>query len=84
MLTITGVVPVAIILVFSDPVAVMSASGIIAALHTPFIALSALYVNRTRLPLALRPGLSITLCMTAAGLFYLGFAGVYLWDLVGG
>ena len=84
VVTITGLVPVAIILIFSDPVAVMSASGIIAALHTPFIALSALYVNRTRLPPALRPGLAMTVSMAAAGLFYLGFAGVYLWDLLSG
>jgi len=82
VLTVTGLIPVAIILIFKDPVAVMSASGIIAALHTPFIALSALYVNRTRLPRSLRPGTFITVCMTAAGLFYLGFAGVYLWDLL--
>lgn len=81
---ITGVIPIGIILAFEDPVAVMSASGIIAALHTPFIALAALYVNRTRLSAELRPGLFITLCMTSAGLFYLGFAGVYLWDLVAG
>lgn len=82
VVSITGVIPIGIILAFKDPVAVMSASGIIAALHTPFIALAALYVNRTRLQTELRPGLFITLSMGAAGLFYLGFAGVYLWDLV--
>lgn len=82
VLTVTGLIPIGIILAFKDPVAVMSASGIIAALHTPFIALAALYVNRTRLPKTLRPGLFITLCMAASGLFYLGFAGVYLWDLI--
>lgn len=84
VVTITGIIPVIIILLFSDPVKVMSASGIIAALHTPFIAVAALYVNRTRLPEGLRPGLAITLSMAAAGLFYLGFAGVYLWDLMNG
>ena len=82
VITVTGVVPVGIILAFEDPVAIMSASGIIAALHTPFIALTALYVNRTRLPPQLRPGILTTSCMAAAGLFYTGFAGVYLWDLI--
>lgn len=79
--TITGLIPIAIVLTFKDPVKVMSASGIIAALHTPFIALSSLYVNRTRLPDDLRPSLVTTFAMAGAGLFYLGFAGLYLWDL---
>jgi Mn2+/Fe2+ NRAMP family transporter len=84
VILVTGIVPIIIILLFDNPVTVMSASGIIAALHTPFIALTALYINCTRLPKQLRPGLFIVCCMGAAGLFYLGFAGVYLWDLVAG
>lgn len=84
VVTITGIIPIAIILLFDDPVTVMSASGIIAALHTPFIALAALYINRTRLPIELRPGWFITLAMGLAGMFDLGFAAVYLWDLVAG
>ncbi len=82
VITITGLVPIAIVLAFKNPVKVMSASGIIAAMHTPFIALSALYVNRTRLPKTLQPSLMVTIFMVAAGIFYLGFAGVYLWDLL--
>ena len=82
--TVTGLIPIIIIALFSDPVKVMSASGIIAAAHTPFIAFIALYVNRTRLPVALRPGWFITLSMALAGLFYLGFACVYLWDYFAG
>ncbi|MDO6746605.1 Nramp family divalent metal transporter [Gilvimarinus sp. 1_MG-2023] len=81
---ITGVIPVGILLVFKDPVKVMSASGIIAALHTPFIALSALYVNLTRLAKPIRPGIVAVISMALAGLFYLGFAAVYVWDFVSG
>lgn len=81
VLTVTGVIPIGIILTFDDPVAVMSASGIIAAFHTPFIVLAALFVNRTRLSQELRPGMFVTFSMGMAGLFYLGFAGVYLWSL---
>lgn len=84
VVSITGAIPIAIILLFEDPVAVMSASGIIAALHTPFIALTALYINRTRLPAELRPSGFITIAMGLSGLFYLGFAGVYLWNLMAG
>lgn len=79
---VTGVVPVVILLLFRDPVQVMSASGIIAAGHTPFIVLAALFVNRTRLPRSVRPGLFITLATAAAGIFYCGFAVLYLLDLM--
>lgn len=82
IIVVTGVIPVGILLVFKNPVSVMSASGIIAAMHTPFIALISLYVNRTRLPAELRPNWFETIAMTASGLFYTGFAGLYLWDLV--
>ncbi len=78
--TVTGLIPVVIVMLFKDPVKVMSLSGIIAALHTPFIALTALYVNRTRLPEQIRPNGFETSAMCLAGLFYLGFAGLYVWD----
>lgn len=81
---VTAALPVLIILLSQDPVRVMSASGLIAAMHTPFIALTALWVNRRRLPEGLRPGRFASLTMTAAGLFYLGFAAVYLWNLAQG
>jgi len=83
IVAVTGLVPVGILLVASDPVRVMSLSGIIAAMHTPFIVLLALWVNRRQLPLGLRPGLASTIAMTVAGLFYLIFAVLYLLDLFG-
>lgn len=84
LLSITGAIPVTIIAVFEDPVGVMSVSGIVAAIHTPFIVLLTLYVNRSRLPEGIRPNLASTLGIAAAGVFYLGFAGVYCWDLLAG
>lgn len=83
IISVTGLVPVVILMLFRDPVKVMSASGIIAAGHTPFIVLAALFVNRTRLPKAVRPGLFVTLATASAGLFYCGFAMLYLLDLAG-
>lgn len=83
IVSVTGIAPLLILLVFSDPVQVMSVSGIVAAAHTPFIALAALYVNRTRLPPQLRPGGLATITMTAAGFFYLGFAVLYLLNMAG-
>ena len=83
IVVVTGVVPVGIVLVFENPVQIMSASGIIAAVHTPFIVLTALFVNRTRLPQTLRPGLFYSLAMLVSGLFYLGFAALYFVQLAG-
>jgi hypothetical protein len=80
---VTGLVPIIIILVFEDPVQIMSASGIIAAVHTPFIVLTALFVNLSRLPEALRPGLVYSAVMLLSGLFYLGFAVLYCIQLAG-
>lgn len=76
-------VPVIILMLFNDPVQVMSVSGITAATHTPFIALTALYVNRSRLPASLRPGIAATVAMGLAGLFYFGFAILYLLNMFG-
>jgi Mn2+/Fe2+ NRAMP family transporter len=79
---ITGILPLVILLFFEDPVKVMSASGIIAAAHTPFIVFLALYVNTTRLPKALRPTGFYVVSMALSGLFYFGFAVVYLLDFL--
>ncbi len=78
ILTITGVIPIIIITLFKDPVAIMSASGIIAAMHTPFIVLTALLVNIKLLPKEYRPSLFYILMMTFSGIFYLGFALLYI------
>ncbi|MGX5913894.1 Nramp family divalent metal transporter [Aliidiomarina sp. Khilg15.8] len=83
ILLITFVAPVTIVLIFKNPVAVMSASGIIAAVHTPFIVFTALLVNRTMLPKGLRPGILSTVLMALSGLFYSAFACLYLFNLLG-
>tara|TARA_R110002110_G_scaffold362241_1_gene572044 strand:- start:126377 stop:127735 length:1359 start_codon:yes stop_codon:yes gene_type:complete len=80
---VTGIIPVIIILLFEDPVKVMSVSGIIAAAHTPFIVFLAFLVNRNELPKTLQPGFFASASMLMAGLFYLGFAGLYFADMAG-
>ncbi|MGM0518802.1 MAG: Nramp family divalent metal transporter [Campylobacterota bacterium] len=78
---ITGIIPFIIIVIFKDPVKIMSASGIIAAIHTPFIVITAIAVNRRFLPKQFAPSWFMYLMMGSSGLFYLGFAFLYLWDL---
>lgn len=80
--TFTGLIPAVVIVMVQDPVAVMSASGIVASVHTPFIVLTTLAVNR-RIPDALRPSrLSIGL-LGFAGLFYGVFAVLYFSNMLG-
>jgi Mn2+/Fe2+ NRAMP family transporter len=78
ILTITGIIPIVIIILFKDPVVIMSASGIIAAAHTPFIVITALLVNIRILPKEYRPNLFYLAIMVMSGLFYLGFALLYI------
>jgi hypothetical protein len=79
---VTGLLPALVVVVVRDPVTIMSASGVIATIHTPFIVLTTLAVNR-RIPGPLRPGAVSTGLLGLAGLFYSGFAVLYFADLVG-
>lgn len=80
--TFTGLIPALVIVLVQDPVTVMSASGIVASVHTPFIVLTTLAVNR-RIPDALRPSrLSLGL-LGFAGLFYAAFAVLYFANMLG-
>lgn len=74
IVAITGLIPAILVLTVNDPVAIMSASGTIGALHTPFIAFLILLVNRAHLPATTRPGLLASALLASAGLFYAGFA----------
>lgn len=56
VVTLTGVLPLIVVLVVSDPVSIMSASGLVAALHTPLIVGLILAANHRDLPDGLGPG----------------------------
>jgi Mn2+/Fe2+ NRAMP family transporter len=81
-LTVTGLVPALVIVFVRDPVVIMSVSGIIATIHTPFIVFATLAVNR-RVPEGLRPGWVTVGAMVLAGVFYSVFAVLYFADLGG-
>lgn len=82
VVVITGLVPAVLIVTIGDPVVIMSASGIVAAVHTPFIAFMIHLLNR-RLPPELRPGRAASWTVVAAAVFYLGFGSLYLAELLG-
>lgn len=79
---VTGLLPAVVIVVVRDPVAIMSASGIIAAVHTPFIVLATLAVN-LRLPSPGRPSTPTVGLLGLAGAFYAAFAIAWFADLAG-
>jgi hypothetical protein len=60
--------------VVQDPVTIMSMSGVVAAVHTPFIVTLILLVNWRHLPRVVRPGLLATGLLALAGCFYLGLS----------
>lgn len=72
--TVTALLPALTYLAVEDPVEIMSISGVVAAVHTPFIVLLILLVNRIRLPRELRPGMLACTALAAAGCYYLGVA----------
>ncbi|AVX05715.1 hypothetical protein MXMO3_03209 [Maritalea myrionectae] len=76
LVSITGVASTALILAIGDPVKIMSFSGIIAAVHTPFIVFTTFALN-LNLPDGVRPRLVTNGLMVAAGLFYTVFMVLY-------
>lgn len=83
LVMITGVVSTALILIIGDPVKIMSFSGIIAAVHTPFIVFTTFALN-LKLPKEVRPKPAFNILMVVAGLFYGAFMVLYLLNFLGG
>jgi hypothetical protein len=75
-------VPLALFLIVGQPVGLLKLSGAIGAAHIPFVIGLTLYRNQRSLPPELRPSW-FTFAITAlAGLFFVGFAAIYLSQLV--
>lgn len=77
LVVVTGLVSTALILTIGDPVKIMSFSGIIAAVHTPFIVFTTFALNRN-LPDGIKPSVITNTLMLIAGLFYAVFMVLYL------
>jgi hypothetical protein len=78
---VCGLLPVVVLLLFEDPVGIMSVSGTIGAVHTPVIVAFILWVNRAQLPKRLRPGIPVCALMVVSAVVYAGVGAV---QLVGG
>lgn len=68
---------------FGEPVGLLQVAGAIEAAHIPVVTGLILYLNRTRLPAALRPSVIALVGTGLAGLFFGLFALLYLAQLAG-
>jgi hypothetical protein len=78
-----GVIPAVLFWVISEPMKLLGLAGIIEAIHIPLVIAGTLYLNHKYLPDSLKPSRAITVLMVVAGLFFVGFAGFFVFDLIG-
>ncbi|MBE9185698.1 Nramp family divalent metal transporter [Microcoleus sp. LEGE 07076] len=78
-----AVLPIAIYLIFGEPVALLQIAGGIEAAHIPIVTGLTLYVNHRMLPEELRPSKFIWGGTVIAGIFFACFAVIYLLQLTG-
>lgn len=81
LVTLLAALPVAVYLFFGEPVSLLQTAGGIEAAHIPVVTGLTLYLNHRMLPEKLRPSKFIFAGTVIAGLFFAGFAGIYLLQL---
>jgi len=79
VVVVTGAFPASVIGLVSDPVVVISTSGTVATVHTPFLVVLICLANR-RLRESFRPTIVWSASMVAAAFFYGGFLVHYFLD----
>ncbi len=72
------ILPIGLYMLAGEPVELLKIAGAIEAGHIPVVTLLTLFLNRTRLPAALRPGWLMTAATAIAGLFFAAFAAYYV------
>lgn len=75
-------IPMIVFLFVGEPVGLLQVAGIIEAIHIPVIAGLTLYMNLRTLPDGLKPSVATIVLNVAACLFFIGFAGLYIMQLV--
>jgi Mn2+/Fe2+ NRAMP family transporter len=83
IVVLLAALPIAVYLFFGQPVALLQTAGGIEAAHIPVVTGLTLYLNHRMLPQELRPSKLIFAGTIVAGLFFAGFAIVYLLQLIG-
>lgn len=83
IVVLLAILPIAVYLSFGQPVLLLQTAGGIEAAHIPVVTGLTLYLNHRMLPKELRPSTLLFVGTVIAGLFFAGFAVVYLLQLVG-
>ncbi|MBE9182478.1 Nramp family divalent metal transporter [Oculatella sp. LEGE 06141] len=78
-----AILPIAVYLFFGEPVGLLQTAGAIEAAHIPVVTGLTLYLNHRILSDKLRPSGFTFWGTVVAGLFFAGFAVIYLLQLVG-
>jgi Mn2+/Fe2+ NRAMP family transporter len=81
--TLLAAAPLIVYLFAGEPIGLLQAAGIIEAFHIPIIAGLTLYMNVKTLPNGLKPSKPTIVVNVIACLFFLGFAGLYIVQLMG-
>ena len=83
IIVLLAALPIAIYLIFGEPVSLLQMAGGIEAAHIPIVTGLTLYVNHRMLPKELRPSKFIWGGTVIAGIFFACFAVIYLLQLTG-
>jgi hypothetical protein len=75
-----GAIPAALFFIIPEPMTLLQLAGIVEAIHIPFVALSVMYLNLRTLPEGLRPSGFVTFLTFIAALFFIFFAGFYIYE----
>jgi Mn2+/Fe2+ NRAMP family transporter len=81
LVVLTGI-PIIVFLLLRNPVDILSVAGIITAAHLPIVVTLTLYLNVSRLPRRLGPGIFSIAAMMVAILFYGFFSVFFFYDLL--
>lgn len=84
LVVLVGITPIAIYLIIGKPVGLLQMAGAIEAIHIPIIVGLTLYMNYTILPEKLKPSVASFIMVLLSMLFFIGFAGLYVYQLVTG
>jgi Mn2+/Fe2+ NRAMP family transporter len=82
ILVVLTAMPIIVFLLLRNPVDILSVAGIITAAHLPIVVILTLYLNVSRLPRRLGPGIFSIATMLIAILFYGFFSVFFFYDLL--
>jgi Mn2+/Fe2+ NRAMP family transporter len=83
VIVLTTIAPIVVYLLIGEPVKLLKIAGAIEACHIPVVVGLILYLNDQTLPRRLKPS-KVAFAMTAlAGVFFAGFAAIYLLQVAG-